>query len=111
MELAFEICRVLSIVAFAGYGLACVFGGSMEAEFERFGLARFRVLTGALETLGALGLLGGYLFPPLTVMAAGGLTALMALGVGVRIRAGDGFVATLPAAILLVMNGFLVVAA
>ncbi|QDU83167.1 hypothetical protein Pla163_02640 [Planctomycetes bacterium Pla163] len=111
MEFAFEICRVLSIVAFAGYGLACVFGGSMEAEFERFGLARFRVLTGVMETLGALGLLGGYLFPPLTLLAAGGLTALMVLGVGVRIRAGDGFVATLPATILLGVNGFLVVAA
>lgn len=106
MEVASLVCRVASIVAFLFYGLACLFTGRMVAEFERFGLARMRTLTGALEVLGALGLLAGFFVPPLVIVSSGGLALLMLLGVGVRVRVRDSLLEMLPAIVLLVANGF-----
>ena len=108
MNFVYQVSRVLSIVAFLGYGLSCLFANGMVAEFERYGLSRFRRLTGGLEVLGALGLLAGFLVPQLTVVAAGGLALLMLLGVVVRLRVGDRLVLMLPAIFLLLVNLFVV---
>ena len=97
MTASYEILRALSLMAFLFYGSACVFAGSMEADFERFGLSHMRVLVGSLELLGALGLLAGYFHAPLVAVASGGLSLLMLFGVATRIRVGDPFVASLPA--------------
>lgn len=110
MSIALESLRVVSIVAFLGYGLAVVAGRSMVAEFERFGLARFRMLTGALEVLGALGLLASYAVPILLPLAAGGLALLMFLGVLTRIRVRDSVLQTMPAFALMLSNGVLAAA-
>ena len=109
MALAYQISKILSIVLFLYYGTGCLVSQSMVAEFERFGLARFRRLTGALEVMGALGLLAGYFFPPLVLIASGGLTLLMVLGVATRIRVRDSVVEMLPALILLMVNLFIFV--
>lgn len=106
MDLVFEVCRALSIVAFLSYGLVCLFSESMVAEFERFGLPRMRTLTGALEVLGALGLLVGYFCPPLVTLASAGLSVLMLMGILVRVRIHDGAVVMLPALVLLLVNAF-----
>ncbi len=79
----------------------------MLREFERFGLARFRTLTGSLEALGGAGLLVGLWFLPLLAASALGLSILMLLGVGVRLRMRDGVLLTLPALVLCVLNGYL----
>lgn len=110
MNLAFESLRVLSIVAFLGYGSLCVAGRSMVSEFERFGLARFRVLTGVLEVLGALGLLASYAIGALVPVAAGGLSLLMFLGVLTRVRLRDTFGQIFPALALMAVNAYLVYA-
>ena len=104
MQLIYEASKILSIAAFLLYGLSCLFADGMVAEFERFGLSRFRRLTGALEVAGALGLVAGYRFPVFTVAASGGLAALMLLGIATRLRLRDPFVATLPALLLLLIN-------
>lgn len=111
MSPTLEACRVISIVCFLSYGVLCVAGRSMVAEFERFGLARFRVLTGVLEVLGALGLLASYVLPGLLPAAAGGLSLLMLLGVGTRVRVRDSVVQMLPALALMLSNGVLAVVA
>ena len=53
------ILQAATGIAFLGYGLACLLSPQLRLDFERFGLARFRVLTGALEIAGGLGLLAG----------------------------------------------------
>lgn len=106
MQVAFEVCRVLSAIAFLGYGFACLATQHMVAEFERFGLGQFRQLVGALEFLGGLGLLVAYFYPPLLLVASGGLTLLMLLGVGTRVKVGDSLVETLPAFTFFLLNGF-----
>lgn len=104
MQFLYEVSKVISIAAFLFYGFGCLFSNSMVAEFERFGLSGFRRLTGALEILGALGLIAGYAIAPLVPAASGGLALLMALGVGTRVRVRDPLLATLPAIFLLVVN-------
>lgn len=107
----FSVLSVLSGVAFVVYGISCIGSQAMVREFTRFGLAQFRVFVGALEVLGGAGLLIGLWYLPLHAVSATGLTVLMALGVGVRIRMRDGVLLTLPALVLFVVNGYLAVQA
>lgn len=111
MELAYHAANAVSILLFLVYGTLCLFADGMVDEFERFGLARYRRLTGSLEVLGALGLAGGYLFPEFTLISGAGLATLMLLGAGVRVRAGDPVREILPATFLMLVNGWIVVAA
>ena len=111
MTRAVEIVVVLSAVLFLGYGSLVLFTGGMREEFERFGLARFRRATGVLEVLGGAGLLVGLLRTEVLVLASGGLTVLMLLGVITRIRVRDGLVETLPALALMVANAFVLAVA
>jgi uncharacterized membrane protein YphA (DoxX/SURF4 family) len=105
------VLTVLSGVSFVLYGVSCVRGAAMVKEFERFGLARFRVLTGVLEFLGGAGLLIGLRHPPRLFLPATGLALLMLLGVGVRLKMRDGPPLTSPALLLMVVNGWIAVTA
>jgi uncharacterized membrane protein YkgB len=105
-QIAFEIARALSAIAFLFYGIICLATPRMDAEFERYGLARFRRLIGAVECLGALGLLVGHFNRPVLVLAAAGLTLTMVMAIATRIRIGDSLARTLPAIVLLVLNAF-----
>jgi len=105
------LAQLLSAAAFAWYGVHCLRSGRMVEEFERYGLARFRALTGALQVAGSVGLLVGLLFRPLTVLAAGGLAALMLCGTVVRVVIRDPWYAAIPALSLLVLNSFILLAA
>jgi hypothetical protein len=111
MTLAYGIVTVVSAALFLAYGLLCLFSDSMEVEFRRFGLSRYRRMTGSLEVLGGVGLLVGLRVPEVLVVASGGLAVLMALGVGARVRVRDSLLASLPAVILLVANVAILVAA
>lgn len=111
LPLLYYACVGLSISLFLYYGAANLLANGMVAEFERFGLSRFRRMTGVLELLGALGLAVGLFLPPIAVVSAGGLSLLMALGVAARIRVGDAMLETLPAAVLGVMNLFILLSA
>ena len=93
------------------YGLSCLQSPAMALEFERFGLTKFRVLTGVLEVCGGVGLLVGLRSALILWMAATGLTMLMALGVGVRVRLRDSVWQTLPALALFIVNGYVAVSA
>ena len=108
---AYHTATVTSILLFSGSGLVVLFADGMVEEFERFGLSRFRRLTGSLEVLGATGLAVGYLLPRVAVVSAGGLALLMLLGVGVRIRMRDSMLEMMPALILLVLNAWIAVRA
>ena len=59
MALAFQIATGLSVLLFLYYGVDCLFSDGMVVEFERYGLSRFRRLTGSVEVLGAVGLAVG----------------------------------------------------
>jgi hypothetical protein len=69
-------------------------------------LARFRRPIGAVECLGALGLLAGQFNRPVLVLAAAGLTLTMLMAIATRIRIGDSLAQTLPAIVLFALNAF-----
>ena len=62
---------------------------------------------GAVEVLGALGLVVGQFWPPLVPLSAGGLALLMLVGVATRIRVLDSLAQTLPALVLMCVNLFI----
>ncbi len=94
-------------LAFMIYGVSCLTSAVMRSEFQRFGLERFRLLTGALEVLGGVGLMAGLRWPPILRISSGGLCLLMLLGLCVRLRSRDGLLLSLPAALFMVVNGFI----
>ncbi|TVR59792.1 MAG: hypothetical protein EA422_14700 [Gemmatimonadales bacterium] len=107
MAFAYGAAIFLSASLFLFYGLLCLFSDGMEAEFERFGLSRYRRLTGSLEVLGAVGLVVGIFVTEVILAASAGLALLMVLGIITRIRVRDSFLETLPAGILLLVNLFI----
>ncbi|QQL45915.1 DoxX family protein [Sulfuriroseicoccus oceanibius] len=96
--------QLFSAVSFLGFGVACLVSQRMVAEFERYGIPRFRALTGVLQLLGATGLLVGLKVVWIGALAASGLGVLMLLGFGVRLMIRDGFWRSLPAFLYCVMN-------
>ena len=110
-EITDVIAQSISAILFAGYGFHALLSDSMVAEFKRYGLARFRALTGALQVLGSLGIVAGQFYHPALLLAAAGLTAMMILGVITRVRIRDPLVAALPAFSLGVLNGYIFVSA
>lgn len=103
-----DILIAVSAAAFLFYGLACLVSAKLVAEFERYRLARWRVLVGSLEVAGALGLIAGWWFHPLQIAAATGLFVLMLCGLWARWRIRDPWYAMLPAFVLAVVNLFIV---
>lgn len=102
--LSITILAVFLGLSFLVYGASCLVSQRMRTEFVRFGLARYRVLTGWLEILGAVGVLVGLADPRIGFLAAAGLTVLMVGAVGVRLRLRDGFGLTLPSLLYLLLT-------
>lgn len=96
-------------LSFLGYGLSCLFSPHMVAEFRRYGLSKYRSITGILQLLAACGLAIGIALPWVGGVAAAGLALQMACGLGVRIKIGDPWFKCLPAATYMVLCGWLAV--
>jgi hypothetical protein len=94
----------LSGATFVSYGIVCLTTNHMKAEFNRYGLSRYRTLVGALELLGGCGLFLGTLIPILHFVSSGGLSLLMVLGLRARWKVKDRPLLLLPAFILLLLN-------
>jgi DoxX-like family len=103
------ILTILSGLLFLWYGSSSLFADGMVDDFARFGLSRYRRLTGGLELLGAIGLLASLVVRPLVVVSAGGLALLMLLGVITRVRVRDPWLSVAPALLLMLLNGWLAV--
>lgn len=96
-----------SAVAFIFYGTVCLTTGHMKTEFRRWGMEGYRTLTGALELLGGVGLLLGFWYHPLMIMASAGLATLMLMGSIVRLKSKDSFKNIIPAFSLMLINSYI----
>jgi uncharacterized membrane protein YkgB len=101
---AIDLPTLVLIISFLVYGSRCLFADEMVHEFNRWGVAHLRYITGSLEVLGALGLIVGHWVPWIGFLAAGGLSLLMVCGLFVRTRIRDSFLQTLPAVVYLVVS-------
>lgn len=104
MTTMYHALSILTSILFIYYGAACLWSDPMVDEFERFGLSRYRVLSGILEILGALGLVLGFVYPMMRVVAAGSLGLLMVLVVVRRVQQRDSFAELFPALIFAVIT-------
>ncbi len=70
-----NVLKIFNLLCFYGYGLSYLFSKKMKAEFIRFGLPRYRVLTAGLRVAGSTGLVAGFYFEPLTPVSSLGACA------------------------------------
>ncbi len=103
-----SLAVIFSGISFLFFGVTCLTTRYMKSEFTRYGYDRQRPLTGVLQILGGAGVLLGYYFSPLLAMFATiGLTLMMMVGVGVRIKIGDTLIQTIPAFTYVVVNAYI----
>jgi uncharacterized membrane protein YphA (DoxX/SURF4 family) len=103
------VLALVSGLSFLYYGSKVLFRTASRGEFERYGMPAVRQLVGVLEVLGGTGVILGLAVAPLGALAAAGLTALMVLGLIVRVRIHDALRLMVPAASLGALNAVLVV--
>jgi uncharacterized membrane protein YkgB len=106
-----RVLIIFSAVSFFGYGSACLASAHMRREFVRYGMPAQRALVGCLQLAAVVGLLAGLSQPWMGRAAAGGLTLMMLVGVGVRIKIKDTLLQTCPALFYLALNAYLFFAA
>jgi hypothetical protein len=99
---------IINSATFLIYGLLCLFTNHMYDEFKRYGLLKYRKLTGFLEICGAIGSFFGFLYNmPMLLFFSAGLAILMALGISTRLRVKDKFHQALPALVLFFLNCYI----
>ena len=103
------VFALVSGVSFLYYGSRVLFQSALRGEFERYGMPAVRRFVGLMEVLGGTAVILGLAIAPLGAVAAAGLTALMVLGVIVRVRIQDPPRLMVPAASLGALNAVLVV--
>ena len=98
----------ISGLAFIYFGIGCLISEFIISEFVRYGLVKFRILTGILQLLGAAGLLIGLYFnPKILLFASIGLGLLMVCGFIVRVSISDSFFKSLPSFSFAALNLFI----
>jgi hypothetical protein len=83
----------------------------MKDEFKRYGLEKFALMTSLLQILGGTGLIVGLQIHPILLISSAGLSTLMLLGFGVRLKIKDGFWQSLPALSYFILNSYLLYSA
>ncbi|TYB76286.1 DoxX family protein [Bizionia myxarmorum] len=92
-------------LAFIFFGINSFYSKFIVLEFARYGLSKYRKLTGYFQLIGAIGLLLGlYLNPVLLIIASLGLSLLMLAGFAVRIKINDNFIKSFPSLTFAVLN-------
>jgi hypothetical protein len=98
----------LSGLFFIYFGIGCLISEFIVSEFVRYGLEKFRIITGILQILGAAGLLIGLYFDSrILLFSSVGLGVLMICGFIVRININDNFFKCLPSFSFAVLNLFI----
>jgi hypothetical protein len=83
----------------------------MIAEFKRYGLTDSqRRLTAVLQIIGSAGLLTGFIFPYIGLLAAAGFSIMMLVAFIVRIKIKDSFAQSLPSLLFMLVNIWLIIA-
>ena len=103
-----ETAQAISAVGFLAYGIGCLTTRTMRAEFVRYGLPQLRLLTGTLQIAAALGLFAGYAYPVCALLSAGGLSLMMLVAIGVRLKIKDPAAGFLQALACFLLNAFVV---
>jgi hypothetical protein len=107
MNHVLDAAQAISALGFLVYGTACLTADRMRAEFKRYGLPQLRKTTGMLQIAAAGGLTLGYLHPLPAMLASLGLSLMMTVALGVRLKIKDPLSGFLQALACLVLNLFI----
>jgi len=102
-----KICILISSLSFFAYCVSYFTLPNMKSEFKRFNLEKFGLFTIILQFLGATGLMVGFLYNSILMLASLGLSLLMFSGLLVRIRLKDSILVCLPAFFYMILNAFI----
>ena len=80
---------------------------SMKSNFEKLPGSTFRKATGFFQFLGGASLLIGIYVDELIIISSLGLTILMFMGVGVRLKIKDSLLKTMPAIFYAIVNALI----
>ncbi|WP_028402802.1 DoxX family protein [Ectobacillus panaciterrae] len=107
MKWTTRVVQGLLVIGFLMFGFMKLTGNAMQVQaFTKvYGYSvAFMYVVGALEVLGALGLLIGYWKPKLAAFASGGLVLLMAGAAFTHLKAGQGMGIAIMPLIFLVLS-------
>jgi uncharacterized membrane protein YphA (DoxX/SURF4 family) len=107
MNLSLIVAQAVSALGFLAYGAASLTTRRMRDEFTRFGLPHLRVLTACLQIAAGTGLLLGYQYPVCALLSASGLSFMMLVAVGVRVKIKDPLSGFFQALVCLLLNLFI----
>lgn len=94
-------------ISFIFFGLACFYNSLFVNEFYRYGLSEYRTIIGFFQLLGGIGSIIGVFDKRILIISSLGLSVMMLLGVGVRIKINDTFIQTLPALTYFIVNAII----
>lgn len=106
MELV-KICAVVSSLSFICYVISYFVSPNMKQEFIRYGLQKIGLFVIILQSIGAVGLIIGFKYPPILLISALGLSLLMLAGLIVRLRLKDSLSAYFPALFYMLLNAYI----
>jgi uncharacterized membrane protein HdeD (DUF308 family) len=101
------VLSFFSGISFVFFGLACFYNSLFVNEFYRYGLSEYRTIIGFFQLLGGIGSIIGVFDKRILIISSLGLSVMMLLGVGVRIKINDTFIQTLPALTYLIVNAII----
>ena len=98
---------IFSGLSFLIFGYLCFFSIYFKSEFNRYGIPNYRKTTGFFQSLGGISLILGIFIYELEIISSLGLTILMLMGVGVRLKIKDGLLRTMPAIFYVIVNALI----
>ena len=101
------LLTIFSGLSFLIFGYLCFFSTYFKTEFKRYGIPKYRKTTGFFQILGGISLILGIFIYELEIISSLGLTILMLMGVGVRLKIKDGLFRTLPAIFYVIVNALI----
>ena len=101
------LLTIFSGLSFLIFGYLCFFSIYLKTEFKRYGIPNYRKTTGFFQLLGGISLILGIFIYELLIISSLGLTILMLMGVGVRLKIKDGLLRTIPAIFYVIVNALI----
>ena len=98
------VLSFFSGISFIFFGFACFYSSLFVDEFYRYGLSEYSTIVGFFQLLGGIGSIIGAFYKRILTISSLGLSVMMLLGVGVRLKINDTFIQTLPALTYFIIN-------
>ena len=105
------ILILFSALSFIFYALRSFFSSVMFMEYKRWGLSELRVVISCLQIFGSIGLIAGIFINNLLIICSFFFVIMMIVALYFRYKVKDGFLASVPAIIYIIVNAIIFIEA